>query len=210
MALGALLVGCGAPANTDPQTNKPVDLGSKEIRQYQGKDLSSVNDFRENSIKGPQKVPLDTYRLAVKGLVDKPLSLTYDQVLALPPYKKVVRLNCVEGWSVDILWEGVKLDDLLTQAGYDTKASTVIFRCYDGYSTSLPASFIRDNDILLAYKMNGMDLPTERGYPFQVVAEDKFGYKWAKWVTEIEVSDNADFRGYWEQRGYDNDAELKK
>lgn len=206
-----LLAGCrAAPSeNTDPTTNKPVDLGSSEVREYEGKDLSSVTDFRENSIKGPQVVPIDTYRLAVKGLVEEPLSLTYDQVIDRTPYKKVVTLNCVEGWSVDILWEGVKLEDLLKQAGYDETASTIIFRCYDGYSTSLPADFIRDNDILFAYRMNGLNLPTERGYPFQVVAEDKWGYKWAKWVTEIEVSDNADFEGYWEQRGYDNEGDLE-
>lgn len=206
-----LLAGCsgGPPTATDPATREPIDLGSTEIREYEGKDLSSVSEFRENSIKGPQEVPLGTYRLAVKGLVETPLSLTYDEVLGRTHYKKVVRLSCVEGWSVDILWEGVRVEDLLSQAGYDPAASTVIFRCYDGYSTSLPAEFIRDNDILLAYQMNGMDLPTERGYPFQVVAQDKWGYKWARWVTEIEVSDDADFRGYWEQRGYENDAGLK-
>ena len=82
----------------------------------------------------------------------------------------------------------------------------MIFRCADGYSTSLPLDYVVDRDILLAYKMNGVDLPPERGYPFQVVAEDKWGYKWAKWVTAIEVSNDTDFRGYWEQRGYDNDA----
>ena len=54
--------------------------------------------------------------------------------------------------------------------------------------------------------MNGQEIPPERGFPFQVVAEDRFGYKWAKWVTGIEVSDDENYRGYWEQRGYDNDA----
>jgi len=117
-----------------------------------------------------------------------------------------VRLNCVEGWSVDILWEGVRLVDLLEQAEYDKGAKVVIFRCYDGYSTSLPLEFVVDRDLLLAYKMNGIDLPAERGFPFQVVAEDKFGYKWAKWVTSIEVSDDESFKGYWESRGYNNDA----
>lgn len=212
LLLALALTGCtwAVPKVTDPKTREPIDLASVEVREYEGKNLGSVMDFRENSIKGPQDVDIDTYRLAVKGDVDSPLSLTYDEVLARTPYKKVVRLNCVEGWSVDILWEGVLLTDLLDQAGYDQTASTVIFRCEDGYSTSLPAEFIRNNDILLAYKMNGIDLPTERGYPFQVVAQDKWGYKWAKWVTEIEVSDDSEYRGYWEQRGYDNDGDFKK
>jgi len=109
---------------------------------------------------------------------------------------------------VNILWEGVRLADLLKQAEYDPNAKTVIFRCYDGYSTSLPLKTVVDNNLLFANKMNNIDLPTERGYPFQVVAEDNWGYKWAKWVTEIEVSNDSNFKGYWESRGYDNDATL--
>jgi DMSO/TMAO reductase YedYZ molybdopterin-dependent catalytic subunit len=208
-AAGGLAACQGLPqVQTDARTEKPIDLGSSEVRQYEGKDLSSVADFRENSIKGPQKVPLDAYRLKVDGLVRTPLSLTYDEVIDRQSFKEVVTLNCVEGWSVDILWEGVKLTDILEEAGYDPAAATLVFHCYDGYTTSLPLKWVRDNDILLAYQMNGMDLPAERGYPFQVVAKDRYGYKWAKWVTRLEVSDDAKYQGYWEKRGYNNDALL--
>ena len=62
--------------------------------------------------------------------------------------------------------------------------------------------------ILLAYKMNGVVLPPERGVPFQLAAESKWGYKWIKWITRIEISDDADYEGYWESRGYSNDADL--
>ncbi len=204
------LTGCGLLAGppTDAKTDQPIDLKSAEINEYQGKRLDSVADFRENSIKGPQDVDLDGYTLKVTGEVDKPLTLTYDDVIDRQSYKKVVTLNCVEGWSVDILWEGVRLADLLEQAGYDPNAKTVIFRCYDGYSTSLPLEKVVGQNLLFAYKMNGIDLPKERGFPFQVVAEDQWGYKWAKWVTEIEVSNDTDFKGYWESRGYENDATL--
>lgn len=187
---------------------EPTDLGRAEVRNYQGKDLSSVDDFRENSIKGPQSVDVKSYRLKVSGEVTAPLSLTYDEVLKRERFKKVVTLNCVEGWSVDILWEGVRLVDLLEQAGYDPGAKTVIFTCYDGYSTSLPLDYVIKRDLLLAYKMNDITMPKERGFPFQVVAEDRWGYKWAKWVTGIEVSSDADYRGYWEKRGYDNQATI--
>jgi len=84
----------------------------------------------------------------------------------------------------------------------------IIFKSVDGYSTSLPASFIRDNEILLAYKMNDIELPPERGFPFQLVAEEKWGYKWAKWIDEIEVSDDTSYKGYWESRGYSNTGNL--
>jgi len=210
--VASVLVGCSgapeAPRVTDGATEEPVDLTSVEVREYQGKRLGSIDDFRENSIKGPQKVDIETYELRVVGEVNEPLTLKYDEVIDRESFEKVVRLNCVEGWSVDILWEGVRLVDLLEQAGYDKDARVVIFRCVDGYSTSLPLSTVVDRDLLLAYKMNGVDLPMERGYPFQVVAEDKLGYKWAKWVTSIEVSGDASFKGYWESRGYSNDADL--
>jgi len=201
--------GCLGPQEvTDPSTGSPIVLEDVEVREYEGEKLGSAADFRENSIKGPQTVDLDTYSLAVTGQVDTPLELSYDEVLDRATYRKIVTLYCVEGWNVKILWEGVRISDLLDQAGYDGEAKTVIFSCADGYTTSLPLDFVVDDDILLAYRMNGIDLPKERGYPFQVVAEEKWGYKWAKWVTGIEVSDNADYEGYWESRGYDNDADL--
>ena len=117
-------------------------------------------------------------------------------------------LHCVEGWSVKILWEGFLLKDLLNEAGIEPKATVVIFRAYDGYSTSDPIDFLLNNDILIAYKMNGLVLPPERGFPFQLVAESKYGYKWIKWITSIEVSTDTSFRGYWESRGFSNDANL--
>jgi len=114
----------------------------------------------------------------------------------------------VEGWGVDILWEGILLEDLIDSAHALSGARQVIFHAHDGYTTSLPLEYIRDNDILLAYKMNGVTLPPERGFPFQLVAEEKWGYKWIKWVTKIELSDDAGYRGYWEDRGYSDDADV--
>jgi DMSO/TMAO reductase YedYZ molybdopterin-dependent catalytic subunit len=126
----------------------------------------------------------------------------------MPAYQKATTLNCVEGWSRTYLWQGVRLRDLLADAGYDPSAKTVIFTSADGYSTSLPLDYVVARNVLLAYAMNGKEMPPERGFPFQVVAEDRLGYKWAKWVTGIEVSDDANYKGYWETRGYDNGAAL--
>jgi DMSO/TMAO reductase YedYZ molybdopterin-dependent catalytic subunit len=193
-----------------------AQLQKVEVRQYQGKRLDSIAALQENSIKGPQYVDLKTYRLRVSGTgIPKPVSYTYDQVVALPAYQKNVTLNCVEGWSADLLWQGAKLSDLFAKAGYDAtgtppgkRPTVVIFRCADGYSTSLPFDYINSRQILLAYKENGVDLPAMFGFPFQVVAEDRWGYKWAKWITAIELSTDTSFRGYWEKRGYSNDASL--
>jgi DMSO/TMAO reductase YedYZ molybdopterin-dependent catalytic subunit len=189
--------------------NNTEILAPNEIREYEGVDLSSINAFRENSIKGPQEIDVENYTLKITGLVTNSTSYTYDEVLNRHQnYKKVVTLDCVEGWSVTILWEGLLISDLLAEAEPLENAEVVIFHAYDGYTTSLPIDYIRDNDILMAYKMNDVILPPERGFPFQLVAESKWGYKWIKWITEIELSDDTNYRGYWESRGYSNSADL--
>jgi len=190
--------------------NEPKDLGYVEIREYEGIDLSSINAFRENSIRGPQHIDTEDYRLTVTGLVNNELNYAYDEVISNHPFsEKVVTLHCVEGWSVTILWEGILVKDLIAEAEVDPNATVVIFYAYDGYSTSVPLDYIIDNNIIMAYKMNGVILPPERGFPFQLVAESKWGYKWIKWITEIELSDNEDYLGFWERRGYPNDADLQ-
>jgi len=202
LSVGLVLSSCRGAAG------RATVLPATEVREYQGEKLSSVTDFRENSIAGPQKVALDTYKLEIMGLVDRPLSLTYDQVLARPHQSKVVTLYCVEGWEAKILWEGVLIEDLLRPAGVQRDALTVIFHAADGYTSSLPLAYVLQHKIMLAFKMNEIPLPPERGFPFQVVAESKWGYKWVKWVTRIELSADLNYKGYWEQRGYNNDGEL--
>ncbi len=192
-----------------PTASPPINLHPEEIREYEGEYLSSISSFRENSIKGPQNIDLSTYSLTIKGLVNESKEYTYDEVISgFQNYQKVVTLYCVEGWSVKILWEGFLLKDLLNEVRINPGAVAVIFYAYDGYSTALPLDYLLDNDILIAYKMNNVTLPAERGFPFQLVAESKYGYKWIKWITEIEVSENADYLGYWESRGYPNEANL--
>ena len=194
-----------------PDNNEIEELEGVEVREYQGENLSSINDFRENSIKGPQHVDIENYQLEIVGLAENPASYTYDEAIYdFENYKKVVRLNCVEGWAVNLLWEGILVRDVLEMAGPLPEAKTVIFHAYDGYTTSFPIDYVMDNDIIMAYKMNEVVMPPERGYPFELVAESKWGYKWIKWITRIELSDDEYYRGYWESRGYSNEADLDK
>jgi len=193
---------------TGDQPGSLEDLTAVEIREYEGESLSSIADFRENSIRGPQLVDLDTYSLKVTGLVENPARYSFQELVDdFTNYQKVVTLHCVEGWSVNILWQGIMVEDLLDRAKVFPEATVVIFRAHDGYSTSLPLDYILENDILMAHKMNGVPLPPERGAPFQLVAESKLGYKWIKWITEIELSDDTGYLGFWESRGYSNDAD---
>jgi DMSO/TMAO reductase YedYZ molybdopterin-dependent catalytic subunit len=181
-------------------------LSPVEVRNYQGQKLSSINDIVDNNIKGTQEVNESAYTLAVAGMTNK--TYTYQDILDMKSYQKVVTLNCVEGWSATILWKGVLVKDLLSEAGINSSYSTVIFYASDGYTTSLPLDYIVGKDILLAYEMNGVVLPPQKGFPLQLVAESKYGYKWIKWVTKIELSDNSSYKGYWESRGYSNEGDI--
>jgi len=179
-----------------------------EIQEYQGERLGSTNDFRENSIAGVQYIDIDAYRLRVDGLVVQTASWAYPELQTMDHIQKLVTIHCVEGWSVKALWEGIPLLSLFEQASPLDTANTVIFHAADGYTTSVPLQTVIDRNLILADRINDITLPPANGYPFQLVAEDKWGYKWIKWVVRIELADDPMYRGFWESRGYNNDADV--
>ena len=188
--------------------DKIKDYGTEtEAKEYQGIKLTPFSLQRNNAVEGTQYINKDTYKLQIDGLVEQPVNLTYDQILEYPSTSKVVDLNCVEGWGFTAKWTGVLFETLLNETGVNENATDVIFYCADGYSTSHDLDFLLDNDIMLAYKINDVTLPHGRGFPLQLVAEDKYGYKWAKWITHIEIT-NVEYRGYWEIRGYSDKADV--
>jgi DMSO/TMAO reductase YedYZ molybdopterin-dependent catalytic subunit len=190
-------------------TSGPTASYQGEIRVYNGQKLGSINDFRLEAINGVQYINVSSYQLVVTGLVQNETVYTYDDIVNNhTSYEKVVTLQCVEGWAVTALWQGVRVKDLLEEAGYDRSALVLIFYAQDGYTTSLPLSYIVNNNIMIAYKINNVTLPATEGFPFQLVAEGKYGYKWIKWITKIEVSNDTTFRGYYESNGFDNNADL--
>lgn len=194
---------CSEPPSTSPSTEV-------EATEFMGVQLTPISQQRNNALAGTQFIDRGTYKLVVDGLVDRPLSLSYDDLLAYSQVSKLTDLNCVEGWDFTAKWTGPTLDSLFADAGVKPEAKIAIFHTADvpqGYS-SLDLDYIHDNNIIIALKLNDITLPPERGFPFQVVAESKFGYKWAKWVTRIEISDDTDFRGYWEGYGYNNNADI--
>jgi DMSO/TMAO reductase YedYZ molybdopterin-dependent catalytic subunit len=205
-----LCAGC-SKKDTSAQESPTKTSGQVESRQYKGESLSSVNDFRENSIRGPQYIDKKSYRLKITGLINRPASYSYDDLInKFQHYKKVVRLDCVEGWGVTVLWEGLLVKDLLKEAVLSPKAKVIIFHAYDGYMTSFPIDYITNNNIMIAFLMNNIPLPPSQGFPFRLVAQSKWGYKWIRWITEIEVSDNSRYRGFWESKGYSNSGDLNK
>jgi DMSO/TMAO reductase YedYZ molybdopterin-dependent catalytic subunit len=184
--------------------------GEVEAEEYMGEKLTPISQQPNNALAGTQFIDKDTYKLIVDGMVEKTLSLSYADLLAYPQESRLIDLDCVEGWSFTAKWTGPKLSTILDDAVVKPGSIIVIFYSADdpsGY-TSLDLSYIRDQNIILALKLNDVTLPPDRGFPFQVVAEGKYGYKWAKWVTRIELSDQEDFRGYWESYGYNNNADV--
>jgi DMSO/TMAO reductase YedYZ molybdopterin-dependent catalytic subunit len=154
----------------------------------------------------PAMDPTD-YRLAVTGNVAAPLSLTMDDLAALPQTQMTKDFQCVTGWRVDdVPWSGVLLADVLAAAGADLESSALRFICFDGaYTESLTMEQALRPDMLVATTMFGEPLTREHGAPVRLYVAPMYGYKSAKWLSEIQVVD-AVVPGYWEQRGYDIDA----
>jgi len=182
--------------------------GEVEATEFQGTKLTPIKDQGNNALNGTQIIDKDTYKLTIDGLVNKPLTLTYADLQAYPQQSWLMELDCVEGWNFTAKWTGPALSTILKDAQVKPEAVIAIFYSMDvpvGY-TSLDLKYINDYSVLLALKDNDITLPPDRGFPFQVTAKSKYGYKWAKWITRIELSSDTSFRGYWESHGYNNDG----
>jgi DMSO/TMAO reductase YedYZ molybdopterin-dependent catalytic subunit len=191
----------GQPGNSEHAASSV--LPEIEATEFNGVKLVPIRDQGNNAIEGTRHIDIGTWRLSVTGLVENELSMSYDDLLKLPMISEAVYMPCVEGWGFMAKWTGFAVSDLLNLAVLKPEASYVMFWTDEGYATGLPLSYIRDNGIILAYGLNDMTLPDDRGFPLQLVAKSKYGYKWAKWITRIEILDHEEL-GYWEQRGYSN------
>lgn len=182
-------------------------LPEVESENFLGIPLTPLSSQRNNAIMGTQFIDQKDYHLTVRGLVSRQLNMTLSELRDLPVYTEIAYMPCVEGWGFTAKWTGFRVVDLLELAAVKPGASYVMFHSSDGYSTGLPLKYLLDKKILMAYGINDLTLPPERGFPFQLVAEQKYGYKWAKWITSIEVLSQEE-EGYWESRGYSNSADV--
>jgi len=164
-----------------------TSLDSEEADTTFRGQLSSIDDYLNYSYTGEQWISENDVRLKIDGLVESPLEMDYSRVLDHNSYSKVVSLNCIDGWSVKMRWEGILVEDLITEAGMKESACLVTFRSFDGYQISLMLQDVLENHMMLAYKVNGSRLPLKLGFPFQLVAEGKPGFNWVKGVAEIEL-----------------------
>jgi DMSO/TMAO reductase YedYZ molybdopterin-dependent catalytic subunit len=194
-----------------------------------------AQEFTEADIRQPQRpngvtAPDDEFyrgllrddfadwRLEVTGLVEKPLSLSRAQLLAMPSRTQITRHDCVEGWSCIAKWTGVPLSLVLDEAKVKPQARYAVFHCMDPIERGLAGDIkyygsvdlidARHPQTILAYGLNGKPLPVENGAPLRVRVERQLGYKMPKYLHRIELVDSFGAigrgkGGYWEDNGYD-------
>jgi len=168
-----------------------------------------VKEFLVRSIEGTQKVDIKTWRLKIEGLVEKPLSLSFDQIKGLPKKIQAKNFICVEGWGLDDQkWEGVRLKEVFSKVKISPKAKFVTFHATGGlYKDSLSISEALEPETMLAYKVNGKDLPPDNGFPLRLIVPRMYAYKGTKWVERIVFTEKQE-TGYWEERGYPVDGSI--
>jgi DMSO/TMAO reductase YedYZ molybdopterin-dependent catalytic subunit len=234
-AAGASLAGCDQLSRNRGvksilMTAETIDMRAQRLllggqplaREFTTADLSPVfkanGSFRGYGEAYDQLVETGfaDYRLTIDGLVERPLSLTLDQLKRLPARTQITRHDCVEGWSAIGGWTGVRLAGLLQAARLRPEARFVVFHCYDNFAEGAASGqYYESIDLfdafhpqtIMAYAMNGQPLPVRHGAPLRLRVERQLGYKHAKFVHRIEaVSSFAHLGsgkgGFWEDRGY--------
>ena len=172
--------------------------------------------FRIDTALAAPPVNLDTWRLRVTGMVDRPYELSFDQLLRLPMVEPHVTLSCVSNQVGGPLvgnakWLGIPLRDLLNRAGVQPRATQIVGRSVDGFTVGFPTELAFDGrDALVAVGMNGRPLPYDHGFPARLVVPGLYGYVSAtKWLAEIELTTLEGFDAYWIPRGWSKQAPAK-
>jgi DMSO/TMAO reductase YedYZ molybdopterin-dependent catalytic subunit len=168
-----------------------------------------VKEFLIRSVEDTQHVDLKKWRLKIEGLVEKSIALSFDEIQALPKKIQVRNFICVEGWGLDNQkWEGVHLKEILSKVKISPKAKFVTFYATGGkFSDSLSIQEALEPDTMLAYGLNGKNLPPENGFPLRLVIPRMYAYKGVKWVEQIVFTEKQEI-GYWEKFGYPVDGSV--
>jgi len=155
----------------------------------------------------PTHLSRENWNLTVHGEVERPFTLSFAELLALPQREVVADIHCVTSWTkLDTRWTGVAFSDIADRAGLTEKARFAIFECEQGFTTSLPVEPLREPDVLVAHAFDGRPLPAEHGGPVRMLVPKRYFYKSAKWVRGLRFVEK-DEPGFWEVRGYSNIAD---
>jgi DMSO/TMAO reductase YedYZ molybdopterin-dependent catalytic subunit len=187
---------CGQfSANSTTTPRNPNDLtylaslDGSELAAFDNSKLpvTSIEDLHVKNY-GPKSIDIKNYHLTVDGLVDKPLTLTYGEILRYPTVTQVVLMVCPTYFADNAEWTGVLVSTLLAEAGVTPKAKQITFYGLDGYHRSLSLTEAQSDGVFLAYIVDGQVLPNEHGYPVRLVVKGVFGDRWVKWVNHIKIS----------------------
>jgi len=153
------------------------------------------------------EVQREQWTLKIHGLVENPVTLDWEQFMALEPFHDTSDFHCVTTWSqFDMNWEGVSMLTLIDLVQPKPEASHVFYKSYDGYSTNTTLDAVTDDDTLVAHTWNGAPITVDHGGPARVIIPKLYAWKGAKWVNEIIFLER-DILGFWEVRGYSNTAD---
>ena len=150
------------------------------------------------------------WSLAVKGLVNNPVAITYEELKSMNSVEEFATLSCISnkiGGNLisTALWKGVKLKDILSRAGIQSNVKYIVFRCSDGYDVGIPLENGMMDGTILAYDMNKSPLTNEHGYPVRAIVPGFYGMMNPKWITEIELVDKT-YEGFWQRKGWTNNG----
>jgi DMSO/TMAO reductase YedYZ molybdopterin-dependent catalytic subunit len=202
-----------APQSVASPLPSAVDFRVKDLVPF----VTDAQDFYriDTALSVPQVDPT-TWQLRIHGRVRRPMTLTFQQLLARPMIERYITLACVSndvggGLISNARWLGVPLKDLLDEVGPLDGADQVVSRSVDGFTAGTPTAALLDGrDAMLAVGMNGAPLPVEHGFPVRMVVPGLYGYVSAtKWLAEIELSSFQDFDAYWVPRGWAQQAPIK-
>jgi DMSO/TMAO reductase YedYZ molybdopterin-dependent catalytic subunit len=174
--------------------------------------ITQIEDFYEYTYH-PQPAPaIPDFQLRIFGQVRNELSLSMDDIVALPVVEEMRTLECISnpvGGTLigNAVWRGVSMAHLLEMAGVLSRVVELKFECADGYHTSIPIQLAMDPHSFLAYWMNGIPLPPEHGHPLRALWPGRYGQKQPKWITGIELIAQP-YLGHWERQGWSNDATI--
>ncbi len=189
---------------------QPCDGGGDWAFEPGGAELAIYDNWKVRTVDHQALATLLVdWELRIDGLVDEPMNLSFADLLKLERQDQVTDFHCVEGWSVhDVPWNGVHLSSLLDRVGAQSGATHLTFHSSgDVYTESLPMDEALEPRTLLAYGVGCHTLPLEHGFPLRVVMPRKLGYKSAKYVDRIEVTDEP-IDGYWVKLGYSYEADV--
>ncbi len=216
-----LITGCAptpvptpsSPRPTPTPSSEPVTIRPAPALPPPPMKFTGLDEFYIQSYSATPRVDISTWRLEIGGLVEQPLTLTYDDIRSLPAREFTWTLECISNPPGGTLignqvWRGTPLVPLLERAGIKSEARRVLWRAADGYVTSITLDRVLHPDAMLVYEMAGGPLPPEHGFPLRVFLPGHYGQKMPKWLERIELIAE-DVLGYWERKGWDDKAIIK-